>query len=755
MGSGSPDFSQESSLLCGFEDDSRDISFHEFEVMVRQAYPNAQSPSTWTSPPGVLTPTSSLDPQRERSDFNDANSFSHQFMPVQTQDELLRSLAPTSPSMSLATSFEISEDELPQDEQLRATHGTVLQQQSYQQSYQTANETLVDGMFSGQNRNFNLSAEAYSNNVVNQVGLNLAYGDAFGPSTSLQGSPLFGAGGHNHFATPGSIPHVLGQDGYAQVIEPAMSSSVDGSGPSRTVMGHSFQRGDSPWSPLNVSFVPMSEGPQFRDPSWLGPNMQQMIRPVGNHIAPRPSRNSASRFIGPSSPPSAKTRTKRLGGRSGGLKPEARQGAAIMRKIGDCWICGIRREKCNEGTPCNRCEMISQRGQTHYFGCDRRHLTDMLASFLPESMSSLKEHAQIQAFVQRNMMTELDNTILVHLTIGCGRSLALPLYEFRPTSDEFLYTFAYMADGQGGWHRRRKRSPPLAIKHSTKADKALLTAFVTDMVTNYLEDFKEMTCDGEDAFLPDLLKLLCDLYIGLGSSPQNKTLRDDLHVVLMIIVLTHIICHAITIDEGAKEAVISQLSRDNDPRLYEDWTSPRMANSQLKQVFGEIRDELLIKVLNRLHQILRSAKDKNRTWLSSFIIMLGIAMVSEEYQHLLHIQADRYISRGESTEDDAMRHARQGCTQIDEGFKFLQQLFHYKYRPKHQKKARFTDWSHKTFDPADTTFVHCFEDAVTFRAEYLRSRKDLNIYSMTEGNHTSRLVSRFLADFMDLEPNSP
>ncbi|GAB7349666.1 hypothetical protein MBLNU459_g0340t1 [Dothideomycetes sp. NU459] len=526
MGSGSPDFSQESSLLCGFEDDSRDISFHEFEVMVRQAYPNAQSPSTWTSPPGVLTPTSSLDPQRERSDFNDANSFSHQFMPVQTQDELLRSLAPTSPSMSLATSFEISEDELPQDEQLRATHGTVLQQQSYQQSYQTANETLVDGMFSGQNRNFNLSAEAYSNNVI-------------------------------------------------------------------------------------------------------------------------------------------------------------------------------------------------------------------------------------QAFVQRNMMTELDNTILVHLTIGCGRSLALPLYEFRPTSDEFLYTFAYMADGQGGWHRRRKRSPPLAIKHSTKADKALLTAFVTDMVTNYLEDFKEMTCDGEDAFLPDLLKLLCDLYIGLGSSPQNKTLRDDLHVVLMIIVLTHIICHAITIDEGAKEAVISQLSRDNDPRLYEDWTSPRMANSQLKQVFGEIRDELLIKVLNRLHQILRSAKDKNRTWLSSFIIMLGIAMVSEEYQHLLHIQADRYISRGESTEDDAMRHARQGCTQIDEGFKFLQQLFHYKYRPKHQKKARFTDWSHKTFDPADTTFVHCFEDAVTFRAEYLRSRKDLNIYSMTEGNHTSRLVSRFLADFMDLEPNSP
>ena len=47
--------------------------------------------------------------------------------------------------------------------------------------------------------------------------------------------------------------------------------------------------------------------------------------------------------------------------------------------------------QCDEGTPCQRCMMKSQKGQTYFFDCDRSKLPDFVHDFLPRE-SSLPAH---------------------------------------------------------------------------------------------------------------------------------------------------------------------------------------------------------------------------------------------------------------------------------------------------------------------------------------------------------------------------
>lgn len=523
---------------------------------------------------------------------------------------------------------------------------------------------------------------------------------------------VYQAAGHMWIPTQMSAPQ-YSANLYPTLIGGYMANSTtDGLQAAGPQAYMSDQRADLPWDPLNLSSA--VEPPQERRVARESRLGHDAARPTKRLTLRTLGTKTTSKAIDAASPPSA--RPKNPGGRTGALNRDKRAAAKKMRDVGTCWLCALRRETCTPGQMCSRCIFMSQRNQAHHLVCDRRHLLELVSSFLPEKMNPLKQLDRLHAFVDRNMGTRLENRILVELTVGCGESLPLWLWEFQPTKEEFRYTSAYVADKDGNWHRKLKRSPPLLFEASSQAAaREQLQDFVENMVSNDIVDFQDMTCVGEDTFLADLLTLLCELYLGLGTEEQNIDLRKDVHLVLKMIVLTHIIGHAITIEKDAQDSVISRLVRDNDPSLYQEWTSPRMANIQLKQIFSEIRDEIMRLTLNRLHQIFRSAKDKNRTWLSSFVIMLGIAMVSEDYQHLLYIQADHYISQNEKTEYDAKWDAREGCTQIDEGFEFLEKLFHSKYRPRHQTKAKFTEWHMKAFHQAEATFIHRLEDLAQFR----------------------------------------
>jgi hypothetical protein len=160
------------------------------------------------------------------------------------------------------------------------------------------------------------------------------------------------------------------------------------------------------------------------------------------------------------------------------------------------------------------------------------------------------------------------------------------------------------------------------------------------------------------------------------------------------------------------------MTTHNNPSLYTPWTSPFLANRQLKYYFSEMQTQQYNRTLNRLHQILRKAGDKNKLWMSSFVLMLGIASVLESCQHLLWIKADAKVSRGEISSADASWEARQHCAAMDDGFEFLCKLYHCKYRGKHRQKTRYEELKGKTTRVEEQQFADKIYEIVDRNGEF-------------------------------------
>jgi len=193
--------------------------------------------------------------------------------------------------------------------------------------------------------------------------------------------------------------------------------------------------------------------------------------------------------------------------------------------------------------------------------------------------------------------------------------------------------------------------------------------------------------------------------IKLERGSTSDVLRDDLYIVIKLILVTYIMNHAFTVQEDLRATVIQQLSCYNDPSLYTDMLILKIANSQLKYGFSKIRSDMHLMLLNRLQAILKHAKHKD-WWLSAFVIMLGLALTLEEYEHLLHIQADLRSARAmDGNTAHFRREAQMHCADIDEGFEFLTKLFHLRYSTRTQNTAVFP-LEKGTAHRAETEFVN-------------------------------------------------
>ncbi|KAG9829399.1 hypothetical protein KCU77_g13816, partial [Aureobasidium melanogenum] len=256
-------------------------------------------------------------------------------------------------------------------------------------------------------------------------------------------------------------------------------------------------------------------------------------------------------------------------------------------------------------------------------------------------------------------------------------------------------------------------------------------------------------------FQNELLGALCSLYTSLPDEDDDNKLKGDLRHVLRMLILTCIMDHPITISESSLPVTIASMHSHNNPHIYSSWTSPFLANRQLKYFFAEMQTQQYNRTLNRLHQILRKAGDKNKLWMSSFVLMLGIAIVLENCQHLLWIKADAKVARKETTGVDAAWEARSHCAEMDDGFEFLCKLYHCKYRGKHRQKTRYEELKNKTSRPAEQVFADKIYEIVDRNGGYLLHRQNLTVNGMQDNNHVSRLVARFLVELMGLTQSTP
>lgn len=148
-----------------------------------------------------------------------------------------------------------------------------------------------------------------------------------------------------------------------------------------------------------------------------------------------------------------------------------------------------------------------------------------------------------------------------------------------------------------------------------------------------------------------------------------------------MMVITYIMGHTLTITEETLPMVLDHI-KYTPPGIPKPHTSPRLANRQLKFYYAVMRTNIYEHILNWQQQTLKSSKKKEDSWLPSFCAMLGFAMVLEEVQRTIQIQADAKIMKNEMPADQATKEAANACERIDQRFTLLVNLFQFKYRDK-------------------------------------------------------------------------
>jgi len=136
--------------------------------------------------------------------------------------------------------------------------------------------------------------------------------------------------------------------------------------------------------------------------------------------------------------------------------------------------------------------------------------------------------------------------------------------------------------------------------------------------------------------------------------------------------------------------------------------------------------------------------------MSSFVLMLTMAMCQEEMEHSRYLRADGEAKRGEQEPQLALEQARRDVRHADTGFDFLLTLFHCKYSPQKRYVASLVDWKDKTKHVAEDHFLEKLCRLGNERRLYLLTRKILEVQSAYDKRHKSRLVARFLVGFMAL-----
>lgn len=154
-----------------------------------------------------------------------------------------------------------------------------------------------------------------------------------------------------------------------------------------------------------------------------------------------------------------------------------------------------------------------------------------------------------------------------------------------------------------------------------------------------------------------------------------------------MMIITYIMAHTLTITEDSLFGVHAFVRNPNKPSQPQPYTSPRLANRQLKFFFHMLRQNIFDEILKWQQATLCASSGKESTWLSSFVVVLTFAMVLEETQRTMHIQADAKARKRECSFDAAQQEARNACERIDDRFGLLVALFQCKYRDRKWNRA--------------------------------------------------------------------
>jgi len=373
--------------------------------------------------------------------------------------------------------------------------------------------------------------------------------------------------------------------------------------------------------------------------------------------------------------------------------------------------------------------------------------------FLPTSYTTMHTKQNIEDCVRYQVRGwDYNRPVEVHLTSGYGHPLRWMLYEFEPSTLELLGQYQYLQDVTTGQSVRcEKWSPPLGLTKLEPSDDYHFKNYLDELMAHdVLADFP-WRCFEEESQINDfqatMLAMICELYQGT----RDHELSHLLQKIIRMLIITYIMGHTLTITQETLPMVHSHLRSGYKPTSLAPHTSPRLANRQLKFFFHVLRNQIYEDILKWQQATLHTSGGKNTTWLSTFVVMLAFAMVLEEAQRTMQIQADAKHRKRECSYDEAQQEASNACERIDARFALLIGLFQCKYRDKKWiRGGSFGPQTPRLRDPVEHNFCSQLRELLEERQTHLRSRKDVPFSSQTQCQYTTRLVARFLLPFLDL-----
>ncbi|KAF2749945.1 hypothetical protein M011DRAFT_475265 [Sporormia fimetaria CBS 119925] len=438
----------------------------------------------------------------------------------------------------------------------------------------------------------------------------------------------------------------------------------------------------------------------------------------------------------------------RPGGRAHGthLDPEVAKQAHQMRQVVACWHCVLQRDRCGPGDICERCLKRANRPNADCgLGCSRVRLTELSYEFLPTLVTQMHEDAFLMRFANKHIRQW--HNVEITATMTCGQRgmprIKVQVYEFVPTDEELLLQIQYHTDKKtGARYPVTKRSPALGMVHINHNEEKRYDQYVDLIVNKYIDEFADLCWreddnDFQQRFFTEMTKVKT-------SSGEEATLVRE---VCRLLVVTFIMSHTITLAEEDKYHALSKMHSFSGQ--YQDFTSPRMTNRQLKYFFAHIQRKSLSAVLNKLQQIFKSSKGCDK-WLAAFIGISGLCMALEDQQMTIH-QVMETQARTEGIELHVMQaKAEAACRDIDAQIKFLHQLFRWKYNRKYNPLLKHEDmWvsQDEAVHESQLYFLKRVAQLVKENIDFLQTRSSVSICHANQSKYTSRLVGQFLLSF--------
>jgi len=314
---------------------------------------------------------------------------------------------------------------------------------------------------------------------------------------------------------------------------------------------------------------------------------------------------------------------KRVGRRRGPLRPDQRQQAHEIRKLGACLRCKFLKKTCDKGDPCGGCQPSHAR--LWQVPCTRIDIKD-IAYFMKDWKADFERHVSL-GFSVGNIKGFSNMERPLYITHGYGYYLPITAREVYVRDDK-----CFGVDWVESIHEKPKEFEVTTAKLSAGMEgipHALLSEYLDHHIDGGFERFVDEYFEGT-LFLTELLKTAYRYYL----REKLPVIRKALKLVLAYNLTLHV-----TMVEGLseEEGMVGKIDT-NESKFFGKTVAPVMINFQVKCAMADMWRELQKDILEELSALFSSvySGEKLKNWPTIFMLAAILLAIWEEMQFDCH-----------------------------------------------------------------------------------------------------------------------